>query len=115
LFIFTSSYPYSKATEDTFLDPEIDILKKYFDVHIVPLSKGGTLKKLDNDVTVHDEFAQNEERKRHSIKEFLEILMVLLNKDFYLEVLKYPSILLSVHKLKSLASHLKKPMHFRDG
>ena len=108
LFIFTNSYPYSKATEDTFLDPEIDILKKYFDVHIVPLSKGGTLKKLDNDVTVHDEFAQNEERKRHSIKEFLEILMVLLNKDFYLELLRYPSILLSIHKLKSLGWHLKK-------
>jgi len=89
LFIFTSSYPYSKAVEDTFLDPEIDILRKYFDVHIVPLSNGGTLKKLDSDVTIHDEFAQNEERKRHSIKEFLEILMILLDKDPYLELVRY--------------------------
>jgi len=108
LFIFTNSYPYNKAAEDTFLDPEIDIIKKYFDVHIVPLSNGGTLKKIDNDVAVHDEFAQNEERKRNSPKEFLEILMVLLNKDFYLELLRYPPILLSVHKLKSLVWHLKK-------
>ena len=42
IILFTGSYPYSIAAEDTFVKPELAVLSQYFIVEIVPLEKKGT-------------------------------------------------------------------------
>lgn len=39
IVLFTNSYPYSKKGEYTFIEPELKVLSKYFNIIIVPLSK----------------------------------------------------------------------------
>jgi hypothetical protein len=66
IVLFTHSYPYSISLEDSFVEPELEVLSKYFKVIIVPLSKKGTksgfVNKLEN-VEIFDNFQDFNSKK----------------------------------------------------
>ena len=39
IILFTNSYPYSKRGEISFIEPELEVLNKYFKIIVVPLNK----------------------------------------------------------------------------
>jgi len=84
IVLFTASYPYSIAVENTFLEEELYYLNKYFKVFIVPLSRKGTksdfIVKLDN-ITVYEDLPQFSKRY------FLKIIDI----DFLKELRKIKS------------------------
>lgn len=58
LVIFTHSYPYHRAAEQTFLDPEVDHLARAFDrVIVVPATRGGSRGPLPPRVEVDETLA----------------------------------------------------------
>lgn len=59
LILITESFPYSIANEDSFILPEIDILKNYFKISIYPLVRKGTMFELDPQI----ELIPNSSRK----------------------------------------------------
>lgn len=104
LFIITASYPYSIAKEDTFLNPEIKVLKKYFEVHIIPLLIKGEICDCDKEVFIHTDFG-----KKYRFGKFYLILKIpnaIFNKLFYREIIDNPYIIFELSKLKSLISFI---------
>jgi len=89
--LFTGSYPYSKSLEDTFLEPELEVLNDFFKIILVPLSRKGSksefIKKLKN-IEICEDFIE-------------------FNKKDILNVFKMDLIFLSdLKNIKKLA-HLK--------
>ncbi len=101
LIVVSASFPYSIAAEDTFLKPELKILKKYFEIHIFPLSAKGKCCTLDEGITLHDDYAKD--AKNFNQKAILSSLFaIIFNKQLYIEIYSSPFILCSISKLKSL-------------
>jgi colanic acid/amylovoran biosynthesis glycosyltransferase len=91
IVLFTGSYPYSKSLEDTFLEPELEVLNDFFKIILVPLSRKGSksefIKKLKN-IEICEDFIE-------------------FNKKDILNVFKMDLIFLSdLKNIKKLA-HLK--------
>ena len=91
IVLFTGSYLYSKSLEDTFLEPELEVLNDFFKIILVPLSRKGSksefIKKLKN-IEICEDFIE-------------------FNKKDILNVFKMDLIFLSdLKNIKKLA-HLK--------
>ncbi len=82
IFIFTSSFPFDKAKEDSFLIPELEVLKKKFEVTIIPMRKGGKEKVLPEGIVVDKEFSKLTSKKN------IMILKVLASSSFWSFFLK---------------------------
>lgn len=91
LVLFTSSYPYDFAGEQTFLKGEIDILCKRFDrVIIVPRMAKGKRLPVPDAVEVDESFARSFTLSRRIAASFSAIF----TRDFYLDVKEhFPSSL----------------------
>ncbi|NUU97733.1 glycosyltransferase [Marinitoga sp. 1138] len=80
MFLFTIKFPYDKGEE--FLENEIPIISKYFDIIIVPYNKGKEIRRIPKNVKVDDFFAEIKSKKnilfygimknRYIIKEFID-------------------------------------------
>lgn len=102
IFLFTESWPYSSAAEDTFIPPELEVIKQFFDVVAVPLSNQGIHLPSPEGITVEDNFAKNNAQPIQAE----EYLSVLLDKSFYVEIFKNPNLLIKRSLLISLLKHL---------
>lgn len=112
LIVIPGSYPYSIAAEDTFLNPELKVLKKYFEIHIIPLSAEGILQNIDKDFIIHDSYAKSSMKlnKRLVVSYFFNIIF---SRQIYMELFDFPSILFNVSKVKSLiAFFIRKEMFY---
>jgi len=83
LLLFSNSYPYDYATEQTFLKGEVEILQTRFErVILVPRIAQGNLLPVPNGVEVDTSFAESFTLNRR----LAESALALFSKDFYLEL-----------------------------
>ena len=102
--LFTTSYPYDYATEQTFLKGEIEILRKRFErVILIPrIAQGNLLSVPNNKVEVDTSFAEDFTLLKRI---FLGILS-LFSKDFYHDIKNHFPASLSPSYLRKLVSFL---------
>lgn len=83
LFLFSNSYPYDYATEQTFLNGEVEILHKRFErVILVPRTARGNLLPIPDGVEVDASFAESFTLGGRAAEGALAVF----EKDFYLDV-----------------------------
>ncbi|MBN8579369.1 MAG: glycosyltransferase [Anaerolineae bacterium] len=83
LLLFSNSYPYDYATEQTFLKGEVEIFQTRFErVILVPRIAQGNLLPVPNGVEVDTSFAESFTLNRR----LAESALALFSKDFYLEL-----------------------------
>lgn len=89
VLLFSNSYPYDYATEQTFLKGEVGILQTRFErVILVPRIVQGNLLPVPNGVEVDKSFAESFKFNRR----LAESALALFSKDFYLELKsRFPS------------------------
>ncbi|HQO21191.1 MAG TPA: glycosyltransferase [Acidobacteriota bacterium] len=59
VFLFTSSYPYSLAKEETFLRPELEHIKSRFSITVIPLRSGGGIFDVPDSIEVRTGYADS--------------------------------------------------------
>lgn len=102
LILFTGSYPYSKAAEDTFLNPEIGYLVSNFDeVIIVPEILDGDKQEISHNIKIEESYAKELEHKS-IVKKISIIFLALTSILFYNEILSKPNILFHIRMLLRL-------------
>lgn len=100
LVIFTGSYPFDIAAEQTFLSREIPHLLDYFGrVVLVPKVCGGHRLEIPINVEVNEEYANFIKQNSNLIKLFYKAIS---SQNFYREIFSHPSILLFPAKLLKL-------------
>jgi colanic acid/amylovoran biosynthesis glycosyltransferase len=104
LYLFTSSYPYDKVIENTFLEPEIKILAKSFHLTLVPLQTGENIFKVDSGVVVNSDYA------KANINKMSRFCKLLLKYTFwrmmFYEIFTRPFVLISKNRFMKLLSQL---------
>ncbi|MFZ2656385.1 MAG: glycosyltransferase [Victivallales bacterium] len=98
LYLFTRSFPYDIAKEQSFLLKEIEVLKSYFDrIVIIPQETGGYKYELLKGVCLDESFANNLRQIKHSRR-------IILYFDIHAlkELIYNPQIILNIKALKSL-------------
>ncbi|HNQ77840.1 MAG TPA: glycosyltransferase [Acidobacteriota bacterium] len=104
IVIFTASYPYDKAREATFIEPELEELEKNHDVTIVPLRKGGEIRRTREGLKIETGFCEMASRK------FQSVLRIMTKRIFWRLFLKEmtanPRVIGSRSCLKKLFIHL---------
>lgn len=104
LFLLTSSYPFDKVIENTFVEPELELLKERFDITIVPLQPGRRKFESSFGVKVNDGFALSGRNKK---SQFFRLLATgVFWKLLLVELFGRPDILFSKEKLSRLCVHL---------
>lgn len=99
LFLFTASYPYSGAAEQTFLTTEIQHLCQTFDrVVLVPRKRTGPLLPLAESIEVDETYSASLE----AINPLKAIANILFSKLIYLDILSRPSLLFHFSAIKRL-------------
>jgi len=99
LILFTQSYPYDVAAEQTFLAPEVEYLVTNFQVIIVPEQNGGGKSVLPDAIQVEEDFARM--MQANSGKASL-LLKALFSRSLWKELVTRPSVLLQPFSLKWL-------------
>lgn len=91
LLLFSNSYPYDYATEQTFLKGEVEILRKRFErVILIPRIVQGNLLPVPDGVKVDTSFAESFTLHRR----LAESALAVFSKDFYFELKRrFPSTL----------------------
>lgn len=105
LILFTQSYPYDVAAEQTFLAPEVEYLVHSFQVIIVPEQNGGGKSVLPAAIQVDEGFAGM--MQTNSGKANL-LLGVLFSRSLWKELVTRPSVLLQPFSLKRLIAFVGK-------
>lgn len=83
LLLFSNSYPFDYATEQTFLKGEVEILRKYFErVILVPRIAKGNLLPIPEGVELETSFAESFTLSGRLV----ESVFALFSKDFYLDL-----------------------------
>jgi len=83
VLLFSNSYPYDYATEQTFLNGEVEVLRKRFErVILVPRIAKGNLLPIPEDVEVDTSFASSFTLG----KRLAESALAVFSKDFYLDI-----------------------------
>ncbi len=72
ILLFTQSYPYLKAAENTFLKYELAFLAKFFDrIVIVPHTIGGEKDKISENIIVNESFAHSFDNDNSMLKKIM--------------------------------------------
>lgn len=101
LLLFTASYPYDGGAEQTFLNTELQVLRKVFDrVVLVPRKRAGKLLSVAESVEVDETYSASLD----SVNLFTGITNILFSKLIYSDILSRPSLLLYPSAIKRLAS-----------
>lgn len=96
LVLFTESYPYSIAAENTFLNPEVPYLLEAFDrLIIVPKVLKGNRQHLPSTVTVEESYAKYMISANALMKKCLYGYFVISSPLFYQELSLIPRVILS--------------------
>ncbi|MCP4220200.1 MAG: hypothetical protein GY765_36550, partial [bacterium] len=114
LFLFTGSYPYKAAAEDTFLQPELEHLVTAFDeIVIVPSNTEGERGNYMKELKVEDGFSKYVFARSVSgkIKRFFRALKSPL---FYKEISGRPSLLAYPNAIKRLIAFTSIALFTRD-
>ena len=111
LVLFTASYPYDVAIEQTFLDPEIEYLASNFDrVIIVPETLGGKKHAVPAGVEVEESYTlinQSSSQEITTLSRKIEMLSrAFFSRFFYEDLLTRPSILFQPLVLKRLVGFI---------
>ena len=94
LLLFTDSYPYDSAAENSFLDPEIPHLINNFEkVIIFPKSSAGKRYQVPEEITVNLDFSKNFGKKHHKIEFGINFYYAAGSKFFYQELIKKPVLI----------------------
>lgn len=97
VLFFTGSYPFSSASEDTFIDPELPfLLSTCTSVVIIPKSSIGNRKKLPQSIIVENTLAElftHKKIRRFNIK---TLILALTSPYFFREIIKKPTITLQI-------------------
>jgi len=103
LFLFTSSYPYSSAAEDTFIEPELPQLHKHFSrITIIPRTLQGTRVRVPSYIQVDTSLGE-QLKLGNGILPFLNIcLNATLSRIFYHELIKKRKLVFHYNSLKFL-------------
>ncbi len=103
LYLFTASYPYDEAVEQTLLQDEVVILQRYFDkVTLVPLICKGNKLNVPEGVDVDCRYASTL-RKNNKL---ILIIRILLSGLFYKELISRPGIAFNIAALRRLINFL---------
>jgi len=103
LLFFTSSFPYSKNFEDSFIIPELDSLCDGFDkVIIVPLLNSGSCKDLSRyeKIIVDDSFAKNNTSMKKMTPSIIKDITAALFTPLFIKTLLVDKIFLKYSKLR---------------
>lgn len=89
LIIFTESYPYSHAAEDSFIEPELKACQREFSrIIIIPAQLKGTRALVSNEVTVDEGYAKYLTNRSHGlIGKIILVWKILLSQLFWQEIL----------------------------
>ena len=103
LFLFTSSYPYSSAAEDTFIEPELPQLHKCFKtIIIIPRTLQGTRVRVPSYIQVDTSLGE-QLKLGNGILPFLNIcLNATLSRIFYHELIKKRKLVFHYNSLMFL-------------
>lgn len=97
ILLFTNSYPYSGAAEQTFIENELVLLQeRYHRVALVPITRSGELRSYLPTLELDEGFSsflENEERP--GIRRYVRILRQFFSPVFYSELIKHPEIILN--------------------
>jgi colanic acid/amylovoran biosynthesis glycosyltransferase len=106
VLLFTRSYPFSSAAEDSFIDPELPYLKRSFSsVIIIPESLEGVKKDLPSAIKLETHLART--TKIRSFRSGIKLLLsVVTSSDFFKEIFKKPGKTLRIRSLLRIISYL---------
>lgn len=86
IILFTGSYPYSIAAEDSFVKPELKVMSNKISIVVVPLSKKGD---YDAEVGNIENISIDESLPELTLFDKLKlVLLLVINKYFYVELFK---------------------------
>lgn len=106
IFLFTNSYPYSKSLEDSFIEPELNCLYKYFKkIVIIPREAKGTISKNIPDFVIIDKSLSKYLEKNYGFPKIKNTIFAITSKKFYFELAKNLWVLISLNSLKTLILH----------
>jgi colanic acid/amylovoran biosynthesis glycosyltransferase len=89
VLLFTGSFPYSSAAEDTFIDPELPYLKSSFSsVIIIPKSLDGERKDLPSDIKIETSLGQLLKSRGVILYYIKSFFLCLTSPIFYVEIIK---------------------------
>jgi glycosyltransferase involved in cell wall biosynthesis len=101
LLLFTASYPFDGGAEQTFLNVEIQHLRKTFDrVVLVPRKRAGSLLPMAEPVEVDESYSASLE----GVNPITAVQHILFSKLIYSDILSRPSLLLHPQAIKRLVS-----------
>ncbi len=104
LFLFTDSYPYDIAAEQTFLSDEINYLKKEFDrVILVPRECKGKRLPLPDGVEVDESYSSF-----LALKRVKALATAVFSPHFFADIFSRPSILFNMDALQRLIKFVGK-------
>jgi len=106
IIIFTESFPYSSAAEDTFIIPELKALKASFErIIIAPLNLDGVKADLDPDCILNRDYSRYMHEK-NIFRKISNIFMLIISPLFYSELIARPSVLTSLKLFNKLRKHI---------
>jgi glycosyltransferase involved in cell wall biosynthesis len=105
LILLAHSYPYTGASEQTFLTPEIQYLARAYEVIAVPGRREGTKLEVPAGVTVDESYA---EMMRVQPTVMQSIFKAMRSSLLYGELLRRPSVLFQLLSLKRLVAYADK-------
>mgnify|MGYP000918393124 CR=1 FL=1 len=95
ILLFTDSYPYSLAKEDTFIEPELHYLQsRFLSIILIPKSFEGQKTEIPKEIFVDLSLAESLKLKGIIRAFFYNLLFVMTSLIFYRELLKNPKITL---------------------
>ena len=97
IILFMNSYPYSQSLEDTFIEPELEVLSKYYKIVIIPLTKKGNRSKFVNtlqNVEVYEDLDEFDKNKiflylKNIDRKLFKELKYINSKNHFINLLKY--------------------------
>jgi colanic acid/amylovoran biosynthesis glycosyltransferase len=100
LFLFTSSYPYTSAAEDTFIEPELPHLHQRFkDVIIIPRTLQGTCAQVPSYIHVDTSLGEQLKLGTGIFSNLNICFSAFLSKIFYHELVRKPKVVFHFNSL----------------
>ncbi len=100
IFVITESYPFSSAKEAPFLEPELGVLRRRFDVTLIPLSNSGYKHEITESIKIMADYSE-----RYRSSNFLllfKIPLLIFDIFFYIELLNNFYIFFNIKAIKRL-------------
>lgn len=116
LVLFTESYPFASAAEDSFIEPELEAYQREFSrVIIVPAQTIGERTSVSGNASVNEKFASYlSSRRRNMNSIFYYAARALLSPLFWQELFRNPILLLQPKSIVKVLRHVVSARMTRD-